>query len=83
MGDREERHEERQKKRREERHERPRNQRRRVRDSPLNLQGEQHELPILPKGTLKTFSVMEQLILKDIWIYSWIFVIFILLNMMM
>jgi hypothetical protein len=30
--------------------------RRRVRDSPLNLQGEQHELPILPKGTLKTFS---------------------------
>jgi hypothetical protein len=29
---------------------------RRVRDSPLNLRGEQHELPVLPKGTLKTFS---------------------------
>jgi hypothetical protein len=30
--------------------------RRRVRDSPLNLMGEQHELPVLPKGTLKEFS---------------------------
>jgi hypothetical protein len=29
---------------------------RRVRDSPLNLRGEQHELHVLPKGTLKTFS---------------------------
>jgi hypothetical protein len=29
--------------------------RRRVRDSPLNLMGEQHELPVLPKGTLKEF----------------------------
>jgi hypothetical protein len=29
--------------------------RRRVRDSPLNLMGEQHELPIPPKGTLKEF----------------------------
>jgi hypothetical protein len=30
--------------------------RRRVRDSPLNLIGEQHELHVLPKGTLKEFS---------------------------
>jgi hypothetical protein len=30
--------------------------RRRVRDSPLNIIGEQHELPVLPKGTLKEFS---------------------------
>jgi hypothetical protein len=30
--------------------------RRRVRDSPLNIIGEKHELPILPKGTLKEFS---------------------------
>jgi hypothetical protein len=30
--------------------------RRRVRDSPLNLIGEQHELCVLPKGTLKEFS---------------------------
>jgi hypothetical protein len=29
--------------------------RRRVRDSPLNLRGEQHDLLILPKGTLKEF----------------------------
>jgi hypothetical protein len=29
---------------------------RRMRDSPLDLLGEQHELPILPKGTLKEFS---------------------------
>ena len=29
---------------------------RRMRYSPLDLQGEQHELPLLPKGTLKTFS---------------------------
>jgi len=64
MGDREERHEERHKERWEERWEgrhkerrarRYRIPRRRVRDSPLNLQGEQHELPILPKGTFKTF----------------------------
>jgi hypothetical protein len=40
-----------------ERHEgRYRIPRRRVRDYPLNLQGEKHELPILPRGTLKTFS---------------------------
>lgn len=26
-----------------------------MRDSPLDLRGEQHELPILPKGTLKEF----------------------------
>jgi hypothetical protein len=30
--------------------------RRRVSDSPLNLTGELHELPVLPKGTLKEFS---------------------------
>jgi hypothetical protein len=29
---------------------------RRVRDSPLNIIGEQHELLVLPKGTLKEFS---------------------------
>jgi hypothetical protein len=29
---------------------------RRMRDSPLDMRGEQHELPILPKGTLKEFS---------------------------
>jgi hypothetical protein len=29
---------------------------RRVRDSPLNIIGEQHDLPVLPKGTLKEFS---------------------------
>ena len=29
--------------------------RRRVRDSPLNLIGEQNELLVLPKGTLKEF----------------------------
>jgi hypothetical protein len=28
----------------------------RIRDSPLDLRGEQHELPILPKGTLKQIS---------------------------
>ena len=33
--------------------------RRRVRDSPLNLIGEQHEIPILPEGTLKEFSGYE------------------------
>jgi hypothetical protein len=30
--------------------------RRRVRDSPLNIRGEKHDLPVLPKGTLKEFS---------------------------
>jgi hypothetical protein len=30
--------------------------RRRIRDSPLNLLGEKHDLPVLPKGTLKEFS---------------------------
>jgi hypothetical protein len=30
--------------------------RRRSRYSPLNLMGEKHELPVLPKGTLKEFS---------------------------
>jgi hypothetical protein len=30
--------------------------RRRVRDSPLNIIGEKHELSVLPKGTLKEFS---------------------------
>jgi hypothetical protein len=29
---------------------------RRIRDSPLNLLGEKHDLPVLPKGTLKEFS---------------------------
>ena len=29
--------------------------RRRIRDSPLNILGEQHDLPVLPKGTLKQF----------------------------
>jgi hypothetical protein len=29
--------------------------RRRIRDSPLNLLGEQHDLHVLPKGTLKKF----------------------------
>jgi hypothetical protein len=29
---------------------------RRIRDSPLNLLGEQHDLHVLPKGTLKGFS---------------------------
>jgi hypothetical protein len=33
----------------------------RVRDSPLNLIGEQHELPVLPKGTLKEFSGDEEI----------------------
>jgi len=27
-----------------------------LRDSPLNIWGEQHDLPVLPKGTLKEFS---------------------------
>jgi hypothetical protein len=30
--------------------------RRRVRDSPFNIIGEQHEVPILPKGIVKEFS---------------------------
>jgi hypothetical protein len=30
--------------------------RRRIRDSPLNIIGEKHNLPVLPKGTLKEFS---------------------------
>jgi hypothetical protein len=30
--------------------------RRRIRDSPLNILGEKHDLPVLPKGTLKEFS---------------------------
>jgi hypothetical protein len=30
--------------------------RRRVRDSPLNLIGEQHDLSVLPKGTMRKFS---------------------------
>jgi hypothetical protein len=29
--------------------------RRRVRDSPLNIRGEKHDLPFVPKGTLKEF----------------------------
>jgi len=29
---------------------------RRIRDSPLDLRGKQHELPVLPKGTFKAFS---------------------------
>jgi hypothetical protein len=29
---------------------------RRIRDSPLNLIGEQHYLPVLPKGILREFS---------------------------
>jgi hypothetical protein len=29
---------------------------RRIRDSPLNLLGEKHDLSVLPKGTLKEFS---------------------------
>ena len=29
---------------------------RRIRDFPLDIRGEQHELPVLPKGTLKKFS---------------------------
>jgi hypothetical protein len=37
----------------EERHKSPR---RRVRNSPLNIQGEQHQLPTLPQGALPTFS---------------------------
>jgi len=28
----------------------------RVRDSPLNIIGDKHDLPVLPKGTLKEFS---------------------------
>jgi len=54
---REERHEERREERHKERHEaRCIIPRRRIRESPLNLQGEQHEMLVLPKGTLKTFS---------------------------
>jgi hypothetical protein len=33
--------------------------RRRIRYSPLNLVGEQHDLPVLPKGTLKEFLETE------------------------
>jgi hypothetical protein len=40
----------------EERCERHRNIRRRVRYFPLNLQGEQHQLPTLLQGTLLVFS---------------------------
>jgi hypothetical protein len=36
--------------------ERKRVPRRRVRNSPLNIQGEQHQFPTLPQGVLPTFS---------------------------
>ena len=58
----EERWEERHEERREERWEEKRHEERqifinlrRIRDSPLDLWGEQHEIPLLPKVTLKTF----------------------------
>jgi hypothetical protein len=55
MGDREEQRNEIPNEERE-RNERQRNPRRRARSSPLNLQGEQHQLPTLPQGILPIFS---------------------------
>jgi hypothetical protein len=65
------------------RKERYRNLRRRVRDSPLDLRGEQHELLVLPKGTLKTFSGDGMIDAKIHVDCFWMFVISILSNMMM
>jgi hypothetical protein len=55
----------------EERNERQIIPRRRVRNSPLNLQGEQHQLPTLPQGVLPTFSgdgVMDPKIHMDLFL---------------
>jgi hypothetical protein len=38
--------------------------RRRIRDPPLNILGEQHDLHVLPKGTLKEFSGDGKIIAK-------------------
>jgi hypothetical protein len=47
------------------------NPRRRDRSSPLNLRGEQHQLPTLPQGIFPMFSqVMGSWIPKIIWINS-------------
>jgi hypothetical protein len=48
--------------------------RRRVRDSPLNIMGEQHKIPVLPKGTLKEFFGDGTVDERGIFIYFLMFV---------